>query len=172
MNVILSGLKCHFAVFQPQRKIIIKQFAAKTYLSCTTVHPLLQSAATTLKHKNCKLSGDFIDYLHHVAWSKRLEFAFHTTFAVFVLQPPRNLTKLRPFLGLSSVFWGVFPAFPRITTSQNQHLKNYQPAIFISLNKNELHAMDSLKNALICPTILTPSDSNEHMTLDKNVCNV
>lgn len=64
-----------------------------------------------------------IDYLGHAFQPRSLEIAAHTADAIQRLNQPRNITKLRPFLGLCNVFRRFVPKFALTALPLNLELQ-------------------------------------------------
>lgn len=61
---------------------------------------LLQMAGVTLKLERFRFLTNTINYFGHIFLQRRLEFSLHATDAIKQLKESRNVTKLRPLLGL------------------------------------------------------------------------
>lgn len=68
-------------------------------------------------------STNSIDCLLHVAWTRCLEIAANTTNAIEKLKPPRNITKLRNFVGLWNVFERSILGSARIDAPLSKDIK-------------------------------------------------
>lgn len=61
----------------------------------------------------------YLDFLNHVTRSSCLEVALHTTDSIKELKAPRNVTKLKTFLNLRSVFKQFKPNVARLSSLLN-----------------------------------------------------
>lgn len=166
MDVIVAPVRWQTALVYLDDIVIFFRTLEEHITHVRQVLSLLQNAGVTLKVKKCRFITNTIGYLGHVIRPRRLKLASHATIAIKQLQEPRNVTKLRSYLGLCSVFRRFVPNFARIAASLNRKLRKDQPKEFGTLNDDERCAMKTLQEKLISPPILVLPYAGEHYTLD------
>lgn len=113
MDVILSTVKCHFALVYPDDIVVLSVTPEEHIDHAKLVLIVLQDAGVTFKLKKCKVITDTTEYLGHVISTRRLEIATHTTHTIPALQRHASVTELRSFFGLYYVFSLFVPTFAR-----------------------------------------------------------
>lgn len=95
MKVMLSPVKWQFALGSLDNIIIFWRTADKYIEHVCTVSLLLHRAAVQLSLMKCKFFIDLIHYLGHLTGPSRLEFPYHTMYAVGILKLPRTVMDLK-----------------------------------------------------------------------------
>ena len=70
------------------------------------------------------------------------------------MQPPRNVTELRSFLGLCNVYRWFVENFGRIASPLNKKLRKVEDPEFETLNEEEIASFEKLKEELASPPVL------------------
>ena len=131
----------------------------------------LQDAGFSLKLRKCEFFAETVDYLGHVIRPERLQVAQQKIEAVKGFKMPTTQTELRSFLGLCNVYRRFVPNFARAAAPLNDLLKKGQAFELPPLDEKQRKAFDSLKQALIEPTILRLPQSDLEYSVDTDACN-
>lgn len=117
-------------------------------------------------HTQIKKSSFFLDTIKNftlVICPKHMELDLHARDGIRGLQPPASITDLHSVLGSYNAFQRFFPSFYWIAAPINQCLMEDNPVSLAPLNSDELHTIETLKNALISSALLTLSNLSELM---------
>lgn len=166
MDVILSAVKWqyvsvyfdHIAIFSKSLKDLTKH--------TRSVVSFLKDACDTLRLQKRTHFTNPIDYLGHAIKPGKLEAATHTVSAIRKLQIPTTVTDLISRLGVSNVFRQFLPSSARISSQLSKRLHKSQAKELASLIEEKLSTLETLKEKLLSPPVLTVPRSNEQCTLE------
>ena len=130
----------------------------------------LEDAGFSLKLKKCDFFKNEVDYLGHVVMPGKLAVAQRTIEAVKHFKLPETQTHIKSFLSLCNVYRRFVCNFARIAAPLNALLKKGMPAKLEPLNKEQLEAYNTLKEALINPPILRLPRINLPYSIDTDAC--
>lgn len=90
--------------------------------------------------------------------------------AICSLQAPSNITGLRSFIGLCSVFCCIVPNCARIAAPISRKSRKDQPHVYTKSSEEELEALRTLKEKLMSPPVLALLRSWGTNTVDTDAC--
>lgn len=121
----------------------------------STVPAVKKVASSLIKWIECSLLIKF-HWLRPVIRCSRFELASHTTPTIQYLNPPRNVTEKKSFVGLQNLFRRFFLAFPLIAVPPNVKMERRRPK---QLDHLSTEALELLQQNLISAPVLTLSYS-------------
>lgn len=172
MDMISSCVKRQIVLVYPDDIVVLSKTPHQHIDHVRKVLSLWHSAGTTFKFKKYKFINNTIDYLGHVIYSRHLGLAANRTHTIFRLHSPTNFMSLRSFLALWNIFRRFVFSFVQVVAPLDKSPKKDQPAWITLNNSNQLYVIETLKNALIFPSILALLYFGGHMMLDKDACNI
>lgn len=111
-----------------------------------------------------------LNYLEYVIRPLKVFFASRTADSIMHLQQPQFVTRLRPFLGLNSVFRRFIPKCARKAAPLKRKLQKDHPNEFDALNKEMVTTIKTFQVELIFPSIPALAYAEGHYTLDTGAC--
>lgn len=160
MDVILASVKCYYALAYLDYTAILAETPERHIKYVHQVFTLPESAVVTLKHKKCSFCTSTIDYPGHDVRPRRLE--IDTADTIRYLQQPRDITKLRSFIGLCNVFTRLVFRVVRMAVPLNRKLQKDHSKELGPLKKNGYMATTTFREILISPPILALPHAERH----------
>lgn len=164
MDLVLSGI-------DKQRKGSIQCYLDDIILHTFSDHiKSLEAVFIQLRHHNlklkptkCKLLYDRLEVLGHIVDADGIHANPAGTAAVQRLPPPKNVKQLQSVIGLCSYFRKYCKGFSKIMQPLYKLLQNDTPFIW---GTEQQHALDLIKEILLCPTTLAIFDPRRETLLE------
>lgn len=112
-----------------------------------------------------------VDPFSHVIYPDKLAVANRTLDLVAGMKPPRTVSDLRSFLGLSNVYCRFVPDFSRTAGPFTAMLRKGEPARFVQLSDAARAAFVALKDMLVSTPVLDSLRHGRTYVLDTDACN-
>lgn len=122
-----------------------------------TALTLSKDAGLTLNLPKCFFLQDQVQYLGHIVSPSCLQVYSKTCNAGQKMQPLTNITQLRPFLGLCSVYRRFVSNLALITSLLTNKLPNDNRHTLPNMNDAEMNLFRTLKAAFVKPPLLALS---------------
>lgn len=104
MKAALSAVKWKLALVYLEDTVVFSRSSAKQIEHVRYVLTLQSEVGVVPNSRKCNFFTERTDYFRHVILLRRLETVSHKIDANKILKAPRNVTKLKAFLGLCNDF--------------------------------------------------------------------
>jgi len=170
LDIILSGLKWQICLVYLDDVIIFSANAEKLIKDVDTVLHRLREARVTLNLEKCTWFSEEVKYLGHIVRPGQLHVHNKNVDALKHAKFSTTKTKVRSFLGMCNVYRRFVKDFAKRTKPLNaltraEILPDLPPPTGVAIA-----AFKDLRNALLCPLVLSLPKANRKLFVDVDAC--
>lgn len=154
LDLILSGLRFNTCLVYLDELLILLRNLEDHVKHIDEVLTLLENTGFSLKHLKCKFFRQSLDYRCHVLFPGRISIATDSTSIIADAKFSQELTQRRSFLGACNIYCRFIKGFSHIVEPLKKWMcKDVRP-VWQETPEDQLHAFQSLKQALVEPLVL------------------
>jgi len=171
LDIILSGWKWQTFLVYLDDVIIFSANAEQHVKDVDTVLHRLREAGVTLNLEKCTWFSDEVEYLGHIVRPGQLHVHNKNVDALKHAKFPTTKTQLKSFLGMCNVYrwfvkdFDIFAAKPLNALTRAEIPPDLPPPTDAAIA-----AFEDLRNALLCPPVLSLPKANRKLVVDVDAC--